>query len=141
MVNDEQHSDSHGPLEAVGGLRMTRQRREVFRVLNRDLDHPTANDVFMKVKEGLPAVSLATVYNCLEALVQHRLVRQVNFERGPSRYCPNLTEHGHFHDMASNTIHDVVFKPGVELSDFIILPEGAIIDNFEITLRGKLPGA
>jgi hypothetical protein len=43
--------------------------------------------------------------------------------------------------MASNTIHDVVFKPGVELSDFIILPEGAVIENVEITLRGKLPSA
>lgn len=139
MVSGEDNLDeTHGPLEEVGGLRMTRQRREVFRVLNRDLDHPTAQDVFLKVKDRLPSVSLATVYNCLEALVQHRLVRQVNFEREPSRYCPNVCEHGHFHDRSSNKIHDVTFKPGVDLKDFLDLPEGAVVEHVELTLRGVL---
>ncbi|NJR43230.1 MAG: transcriptional repressor [Akkermansiaceae bacterium] len=124
--------------DEVSGLRMTRQRQEVYRILMKQRNHPTANDVFMRVKEIIPNISLATVYNCLEALVQHNIIRQVNFDRESSRYCPNLSDHGHFHDAATGVIHDVNFKPGIQLADFLNLPPGALIDNIEITVRGKI---
>ncbi len=122
----------------ISGLRMTRQRQEVYRILMQERNHPTANDVFMRVKEIIPNISLATVYSCLEALVQHGIIRQVNFERESSRYCPNLSDHGHFHDAATGVIHDIHFKPGADLSDILNLPPGAVIEDIEITLRGKL---
>jgi Fe2+ or Zn2+ uptake regulation protein len=124
--------------EEISGLRMTRQRQEVYRILMQERNHPTANDVFMRVKDRLPHISLATVYNCLEALVQHGIIRQVNFERESSRYCANLSEHGHFHDEATGVIHDVSFKPGINLTDLLNLPAGAVIEDVEITLRGKV---
>lgn len=127
-----------GTADELSGLRMTRQRQAVYQVLLAQRDHPTANDVFMRVKDGLPNISLATVYNCLEALVAHNLVRQVNFEREPSRYCPNLEEHGHFHDQGTGVIHDVKFKPGITLADVLELPHGAVIQDVEINLRGQL---
>jgi Fur family peroxide stress response transcriptional regulator len=49
-----------------------------------------------------------------------------------------LTEHGHFHDEESGKIIDVPLKKGAKLSDLLDLPEGAEIDNLEITLRGKI---
>ena len=137
-------SSDHGPDASpdmpaeISGLRMTRQRWEVYRLLMDQRDHPTANDVFMRIKDRLPNISLATVYNCLEALVQHGIIRQVNFERESSRYCPNLSEHGHFHDATTGIIHDVDFKPGISLADVLNLPPGAVIEDVEITLRGKL---
>ncbi len=130
-------SDSEIPDE-ISGLRMTPQRREVYRFLQQERNHPTANDVFIRVKDRLPNISLATVYNCLEALVQHGIIRQVNFDRESSRYCPNLSEHGHFHDEVTGVIHDVDFKPGINLADVLNLPLGAVIDDVEITLRGKV---
>ncbi len=124
--------------EEIAGLRMTRQRQEIYRILIEHRDHPTANEVFMRAKDRLPNLSLATVYNCLEALVQHGIIRQVNFERESSRYCPNLREHGHFHDAATGVIHDVDFKPGFNLADILDLPPGFVVDDIEITLRGKM---
>lgn len=124
--------------EEVNGLRMTRQRAEVYRFLMKERSHPTANEVFRNVMEVLPNVSLATVYNCLEALVQHKIVRQVNFDREPSRYCPNLDEHGHFHDEVTGTIHDVKFKAGVNFTDLLDLPPNTVVKDIEITLRGQL---
>lgn len=124
--------------EEIGGLRMTRQRQEIYRILMEQRDHPSANEVFMRAKDRLPNLSLATVYNCLEALVQHGVIRQVNFERESSRYCPNLHEHGHFHDASTGVIHDVEFKSGIQLADVLQLPPGAMIDDIEITIRGKI---
>lgn len=117
---------------------MTRQRQEVYDILRAHRDHPTATDVFLRVKDSLPNISLATVYNCLELLVEHGLVRQVNFERESSRFCPNLEQHGHFHDRGTGTIHDVKFKPGTDLADVLELPQGAVIQDIEINLRGLL---
>jgi Fur family peroxide stress response transcriptional regulator len=124
--------------DEIAGLRMTKQRQEIYRILIEQRDHPTANEVFMRAKDQLPNISLATVYNCLEALVQHGIIRQVNFERESSRYCPNLREHGHFHDAETGVIHDVDFKPGFKLADILDLPPGIHVDDIEITLRGKL---
>ncbi|MDA7862231.1 transcriptional repressor [Akkermansiaceae bacterium] len=140
MISLDHHS-SPAPEEfpsELEGLRMTRQRREVLSVLMGNRDHPTANDVFTRSKERMPTISLATVYNCLEALVSHHLVKQVNFERESSRYCPNLADHCHFQDEKTGTIHDVVFKKGVKLEDFLELPQGTEISHLEISLKGRI---
>jgi len=126
------------PPDDHGGLRMTRQRQEVYEILLAHRDHPTATDVFLRAKPQLPNISLATVYSCLEALVEHGLVRQVNFEREPSRYCPNLEQHGHFHDRATGTIHDVNFKPGISLADGLDLPAGPVHRDIENKPAGRL---
>ena len=120
---------------------MTKQRKEVYGVLLDERDHPTAQDVFLRSKDRMPSISLATVYNCLEALVGHSLVKQVNFDRSPSRYCPNLEEHVHFQDETTGEIHDVVFKEGVRLEDFLDLPQGVEVRELELTLKGTLPGS
>lgn len=87
----------------------------------------------------MPSISLATVYNCLVAMVDHGLVNQVNFDREPSRYCVNLAPHVHFHDEKSGVIHDITFKEGVEIRDLLDLPKGAEVTDLELTIRGTLP--
>ena len=139
MVNNAENISENDEIPAViKGLRMTRQRREVYKTLMADRVHPTAQDVFVVVKDRLPQISLATVYNCLEALTQHGIIKQVHFDREPCRYCTNLHDHGHFHDQKSGRIVDVTFKPGVCLSDFLEIPEGAVINHVELTLRGSI---
>ena len=104
------------PLHLGGDLRLTRQRREVYDILMEQRDHPTATELFIKVKERVPTISLATVYNCLETLTGAGLVKQVNVDRSPSRYCPNLDDHGHFHCTGCGTITDINFKDGTQES-------------------------
>lgn len=133
-ITDFAHN--HDP--KLDGLRMTRQRREVYDVLMSLRDHPTASEVYERAKSNMPGISLATVYNCLEALVEHGAVRQVNFERESSRYCPNLTAHGHFQDEQSGAVIDVPLKEGASLGDLLDLPAGVQVNNIEITLTGKL---
>lgn len=117
---------------------MTKQRREVLAILLADRDHPTANDVFLRAQKRMSTISLATVYNCLDALISHQLVRQVNIERDSSRYCPNLSDHCHFQDETSGQILDVTFKENAKLEDFFNLPPGTEITHLEISLKGKI---
>ena len=136
-----QHPDSSETLLAEklagSGLRSTPQREVVYGVLLKKRDHPTADEVYARVKAEKPTTSLATVYNCLEALVQCNLVRQVNFERGPTRYCPNLRPHAHFHDEQSGATYDVDLPPGLLDQVTSILPAGFNPSSVEIIFRGK----
>jgi len=122
---------------ADSGLRSTPQREVVYTVLLEKRDHPTADEVYARVKSELPTISLATVYNCLETLVQCDLVRAVNFERGPTRYCPNLRPHAHFHDERTGRTHDIDLPPTVLTELNRILPQGFDAKSIEITFRGQ----
>ena len=51
------------------GLRLTPQRIAICRFLAGTDTHPTAQDVYQALKPAFPSLSLATVYNTLEALV------------------------------------------------------------------------
>ena len=44
-----------------GGLRTTPQRQHVYRVLVEKKDHPTAEEVFIRAKKGMPEISMGTV--------------------------------------------------------------------------------
>jgi Fur family peroxide stress response transcriptional regulator len=108
-------------------------------VLLEDRDHPTATEVFLRAKKRVPSISLATVYNCLETLVECGLAKQVNVEREATRYCPNLSEHGHFVCDSCGIVSDVPVAKGGSLTQFLKLPSGFNVNHSEITLRGTCP--
>lgn len=118
------------------GLRPTPQREVVFRVILEKRDHPTADELYARVKSQMPSISLATVYNCLETLVQCGLVKQVNFERAPTRYCPNLCQHAHFHDETTGEVHDIDLPVEVVARLRELLPAGFAASDIELSFRG-----
>lgn len=121
-------------------LRLTPHRREVFQVLAESTDHPTAYDVFSRVKDRSPGISLATVYNCLDHLTTSGLIKQVHVERSQSRYCANLHEHIHFHCESCGKVIDAhptgtSFDP----SHFWQLPAGAKTTRTDVAIHGICP--
>ena len=118
-------------------VRPTPQREVVLKVVLDKRDHPTADEVFARVKSTMPAISLATVYNCLDTLVQCGLVRQVNFERGPTRYCPNLHPHAHFYDEQTGSTYDIDLPATILDKVKAILPPDYDASSVEIIFRGK----
>ncbi len=122
-----------------GGFRFTLQRREVYDALRAQRDHPTATDVFLRVKERVPNISLATVYSCLETLAQAGLVKHVSVERGPARFCPNLEAHGHFFCTQCSAVLDIKMPSTERLARHWKLPEGLVLTDHELTLRGLCP--
>ena len=119
------------------GIRLTPQRRYVYEALLEKRDHPTALEVFLRAKDRMPMISLATVYNCLDALTESGLIRQVNCDRASSRYCPNLVPHGHFFCKKCGAVFDVPLKPSLEATWEV--PAGTLVSLAEITLRGLCP--
>ena len=61
------------------------------------------------------------------------LVRQVNFDRSPSRFCPNLTPHAHFKCKESGNIFDINIDANSIKNLEAILPKGFVAENFELS--------
>ena len=125
----------HGLTERLGttGLRLTPQRQQVYDVLLQKRDHPTAEEVFIRAKKAMPEISHATVYNCLDALVKCGLARQVQLERGATRFCPNMSDHGHFHCSACGTIYDVDLPHELPC---VAVPRGFRARAYDVTIHG-----
>jgi Fur family peroxide stress response transcriptional regulator len=134
-ASDNPHAEYSESLTR-GGYRFTLQRREVYDALLDQRDHPTATDVFIRVKQKIPNISLATVYSCLETLSHAGLIRHVNVERGPARFCPNLDAHGHFFCTSCGSVADVKIPDNNALGKLWELPRGVVLTGHEIALRG-----
>ena len=118
---------------SASGFRFTPQRRHVYDVLSQQLDHPTVEEVFMRAKKGMPDISLATVYNCLDALVESGMVRQVQLQRGATRFCPNMEEHAHYYCDRCGAVFDVTLTAD---STAVPRPKGFKVDHYEIAVHG-----
>ena len=121
---------------ATGGFRFTPQREQVYNVLLEERDHPTAEQVFLRAKKARPDISMATVYNCLDALVTCGLVKQVNLDRGATRFCPNMHEHCHFYCESCGGVYDIDLA---RQRPQIALPRGFKATQLELSIRGQCP--
>lgn len=115
---------------------MTKQRKVVYDVLMDQKDHPTATEVFLRSKERMSGISLATVYNCLETLTDAGLVKQVNVDREPSRFCPNLHDHAHFFCSNCGEVQDVAPANAESTLSSWEIPSGTQIELMEVAMRG-----
>ena len=124
---------------AEAGLRPTAQRSVVYGVLlDHAKEHPTAEEIFMQAKSEKPEISMATVYNCLDALVKHHLVKQVHLDRAATRYCPNMHEHAHFLCEECGEVSDFEGTTKPRTSGFKV-PQGFQVTQTEMNMRGVCP--
>ena len=120
---------------AARGFRFTPQRERVYDILLKTRDHPTAEQVFLRAKQTMPEISMATVYNCLGALLQCHLVREVTLDRSAKRYCPNMSEHLHFYCEACGGVYDIEYAASTRKTEFG-LPKGFQATAYDVSIHG-----
>jgi Fe2+ or Zn2+ uptake regulation protein len=93
-------------LEAAG-WKFTRQRAAVYSHLCRAEGHPTAEDLYQRVKLDIPSLSLATVYKALEALTASSLATKLPDAAGTARYDARRDHHYHLRCLRSGIVEDL----------------------------------
>lgn len=91
-------------------LRCTKQRVALYQALMASKIHPTADQLFHQVSTTFPGVrgmSLATVYNTLEAFCKVGLAQKLPCPGGPARYDASTDNHLHLRCQESGEIHDL----------------------------------
>ena len=90
---------------------MTNQRKTILKVLIRDHSHPTADEVYEKVRKILPRVSMGTVYRNLDVLASSGFIKKLETGFPPMRYDGNTDEHYHLTCTQCGKIDDAPIKP------------------------------
>ena len=120
------------------GLKVTPQRQCIFRALDGNLEHPSAEAIYDRVTAEMPTVSLRTVYQTLNDLAAMGEISQIDLGTGAARFDPNLDDHQHLVCDGCGTVIDV---PG-DFAD-VRVPRGHThgfaVSRTDIVFRGLCP--
>lgn len=77
-------------------LKYSKQRESIKEFLACRNDHPTADTVYMNIRETFPNISLGTVYRNLSLLSDIGEIMKITTGDGADRFDGNTAPHNHF---------------------------------------------
>ncbi len=114
-------------------MRQTAQRLEILKLLKNDRTHPTAAQIYSRLKKRLPSVSFATVYNNLEKMARAGKLLEINSDPLRKRFDPYTKPHSHFFCISCGKVFDILKqlkKPS--LKNFEVM-------SFSLEIKGLCP--
>jgi len=117
------------------GIQPSAQRVAVADYVLGTEDHPSAEQVWARVKERFPMLSRATVYNTLNLFVEKGLLRELVLAEGKVVFDPNLTPHHHFIDDETQSIVDVPWE-ALQVAQVDTL-RGFDVREYQVVMRGR----
>tara|TARA_B100000902_G_scaffold116552_1_gene117338 strand:+ start:160 stop:579 length:420 start_codon:yes stop_codon:yes gene_type:complete len=118
-------------------LRPTKQRLKICQFLfdRNKTFHFTVETLNKKInKNGATKVSLATIYNTIEAFTNAGYLKEILTNKNKSYYDTNTKSHHHFYDEGSKELTDIHYSQ-IKLSKVPIPPKGKKIKNLEVVIR------
>ena len=91
-------------------LKITPQRSAIYASLRNDRRHPSADEIFRRVKKDMPNVSFDTVSRTLLSFADIGLLKVVEGFGRPKRFDPDIKSHHHFQCTKCNKIIDFCDK-------------------------------
>lgn len=117
------------------GIQATPQRLAVANYVLTTTSHPTADEVWARVRRRCPSLSRATVYNTLNLLVEKGLLKPQAIREGVVVFDANVGRHHHFIDEETGEIHDVPWK------SLAVWGAGALVGydvkDYHVVMRGR----
>jgi len=119
------------------GHRFTEQRAAVYRYLADTSVHPTADEVYLAVRQDLSGISLATVYKSLETLVGCGLAVKLTYGDGSARYDGRTDPHHHARCLACGRVVDIDGRiADSEIESLKARTGGFTVTGFRLELSG-----
>jgi Fur family peroxide stress response transcriptional regulator len=117
------------------GYRITKQRRAIVEYLACRTDHPSAQQIYRDLQPDYSFISLATVYNTVNTLVNLGLIKELDFEHSENRYDTNLNPHINLVCTSCGTITDYLLDLPVSYKT-IQSKHGFTIEDYRMEYRG-----
>ena len=122
---------------SASNLRPTKQRLKIYQFLfdREKTFHFTVETLNKKInKNRVTKVSLATIYNTVEAFTSAGYLKEILTSKNKSYYDTNIKSHHHFYDEGSKELTDIHYSQ-IELSKVPVPPKGKKIKNLEVVIR------
>ena len=131
-----QSPDALTDLFRAHGRKITAQRQCIFRALEGDVTHPSAERVHERVRQDMPNVSLKTVYQTLNDLADLGAITVLDVGTGSARFDPNVeTAHHHLVCRSCGKVRDLSADfPALRVSGRAT--QGFKVDSAEVVFRG-----
>jgi Fe2+ or Zn2+ uptake regulation protein len=128
--------DALTDLFRANGRKITAQRQCIFRALEGDVTHPSAERVHERVRTEMPNVSLKTVYQTLNDLADLGAISVLDVGTGSARFDPNVeSAHHHLVCRSCGKVRDLVMDiPGLRVSPRA--SQGFDVQSAEVVFRG-----
>ncbi len=120
-------------------LRMTHQREIILDELRRAKTHPTADELYERIKKKLPRISLATVYRNLEILSETGLIKKLEISGRQKRFDWDPQDHDHVYCTKCHRVDNIPTETGTLLSITPELQKGYRITGCRIEFYGLCP--
>ena len=117
------------------GIQPSAQRMAVAEYALTTEEHPSADQVWARVKRSFPMISRATVYNTLNLFVAKGLLQPLVLAEGKVVFDPKTDRHHHFIDEDTGNIHDVPWNV-LEVKNVQGL-RGFDVREYQVVLRGR----
>jgi Fe2+ or Zn2+ uptake regulation protein len=117
------------------GIQPTPQRIAVAEFVLRTDKHPTADEVWARVRKGCPTLSRATVYNTLNLFAEKGLLKLQPLKEGVVVFDAHVKPHHHFIDEATGKVYDVPWD-AVKVTGEESL-EKFEVREYQVVLRGR----
>ena len=85
------------------GVKLTDQRRIIAKVMSDADDHPDVDELYKRVSNIDPKISIATVYRTVKLFEESGILMKHDFKDGKARYELN-DDHNHLIDIKSGNI-------------------------------------
>ncbi|OIO35991.1 MAG: hypothetical protein AUJ74_03965 [Candidatus Omnitrophica bacterium CG1_02_44_16] len=122
--------------EKDGTYRITKQRQKILELLTNTKEHPTADQVYKKLKGKFPRLSLGTVYRNLRILKEQGQIWELDFGTGLSHFDAVVHSHYHFICKNCNKIYDIRIPAIKELDERVRTMTGFRIYSHRLEFFG-----
>jgi len=92
-------------------LRMTQQRKVILEELQAMDNHPSADEIYEKVRSRLPRISLGTVYRNLEVLSELGEIQKLELSGALKRFDWDTQKHYHIRCLNCSRVDDAPIAP------------------------------
>ena len=96
---------------------MTRQRQVILEVLRETNNHPSADELYQRVRTRLPRISLGTVYRNLEVLCELGEIQKLELSGALKRFDGTPQRHYHIRCLNCGRVDDAPIAPLNRLED------------------------
>lgn len=92
-------------------IKYSRQRESIKNCLMNRHDHPTADTIYISMREEFPSISLGTVYRNLNLLVELGEIQKLTLSDGADRFDADIRPHYHFVCRHCQQVSDLPLAP------------------------------